>query len=125
MAPPGFRKLIVNALPGCMQELAKKSGCAESTIRRWLHRLRSAGECYISGWKRNCGGFTAIYAAGAGKDRPCRLKSKTTAQWCKEWRQRARTSGQLEMIYSRKNARRRADDAARRPQTWLSALGVL
>ena len=126
MAPVGFKTLIVRSLPGCMQELAKKSGCAESTIRRWLHRLRKSdavGVC-ISGYVRNCAAITAVYSAGFGPDAPCRLKAKTSAQYSKEWRKRARKSGSLELIYSRKNALRRAETAAKRQHTWLSALGV-
>lgn len=125
MPQPGFQKLIARALPGCMQELVAKSGCAESTIRRWLKRFRAAGQACISGWKRNAGAITAIYSAGMGPDAPCRLKPKTGAQYCKEWRKRARQSGDLDFVYARRNALERAKTAAKRPNTWLSALGAM
>jgi hypothetical protein len=122
MPPVGFEKLIARSLPGAMTDLVRKSGCAESTIRRWLHRMRAAGTCHISGWERNCASITAIYSAGPGPDVPCNLRRKTSAQYSKEWRKRARKSGELQFIYDRKNARARAQTAARRPNTWESAL---
>ena len=125
MPQPGFQKLIARALPGCMQELVIKSGCAESTIRRWLKRFRDADEAHISGWTRNAGAITAIYSAGKGTDVPCRLKRKTSAQYSKDWRKRAKQSGDLEFVYARRNAIERAKAAAKRPNTWLSALGVV
>jgi hypothetical protein len=121
---PGFRILIARSLPGSMTDLVRKSGCAESTIRRWLHRMRADGTCHISGWERNCSSITAIYSAGPGPDAPCRLKRKTSAQYSKEWRDRARKSGELDVIYARKNARDRASTATKKPHDWAAALFV-
>ena len=122
----GFKKLIAGALPGCMQELETKSGCAQSTIRRWLHRMRKTGECCISGWMRNSGAITAIYSGGMGPDAPCRLKKMTPAEYSKGWRKRAKKSGDLAVVYALKNARDRARTAARQaartPNTWFGAL---
>lgn len=124
MPPIGFGSLIARSLPGSMTDLVRKSGCAESTIRRWLHRMRADGTCHISGWERNCSSITAIYSSGPGTDVPCNLKRKTSAQYSKEWRKRARQSGELQFIYDRKYARDRAQTAAKRANTWASALFV-
>lgn len=124
MPPIGFKKLIADALPGTMKQLVEKSGCAESTIRRWLERMRLAGECHITRWERTGGQITPHYVSGAGKDAVCNLKSKTSAQYCKEHRKRLRKTGDLDFYYARIRAQRKAIAAKTKPQSWLSSLGL-
>lgn len=122
MAPPGFKKAILAALPGTVLEIRERTGLAESTIRRWARKLRGT-EMRISHYIRTGGLYTPHYVAGAGKDakEPAPM---TGAEYCRRWREKARKSGELEFVYARRHARDRANRAKKQPQSWLSALGL-
>lgn len=122
MAPPGFKKAILAALPGTVLEIRERTGLAESTIRRWARKLRGT-EMRISRYIRTKGLYTPVYVAGPGKDAN-EPDAMSTADYCRRWREKARKSGELEFVYARRHARDRAKRAEKRPQSWLSALGL-
>jgi hypothetical protein len=57
-----------------------------------MHR---EGKCHITGWVKTKGGGSnqAIYTAGPGVDAPCKLKPKSHAKKCKQWRERCKKQG--------------------------------
>lgn len=122
MPPVGFRSLIVRALPGTMCDLVRKSGCAESTIRRWLHRLRAENECHISGWRRNYGGHTPYYEAGPGKDARCNLKRLTNTEYARRWRAKMAGTEHGDVAAAKNRARKVADRVKSRPRDWAAML---
>jgi hypothetical protein len=124
MPPVGFRSLIARALPGTMNDLVRNSGCAESTIRRWLHRLRAEGECHIGGWRRNAGGPTPYYVAGPGKDARCNLKTFTNAECSRRSRARMKGTEHGDVMLAKNRARQVVERAKGRPHSWADALFI-
>ncbi len=122
MPPVGERATVKAALPGNIEQLVEKTGLAESTIRRWLVRMRKAEpkEAHIVGWKRKCGGMAPRYAAGPGKDMK-KPKARSNAQYSQKWRA-ARKVERLELEAARAEARACADRVASTNQSWFSAL---
>ncbi len=107
MCQLGFKVLIARALPGTMAELSVKSGCAESTIRRWLHRMRAKDEAYISDWPYNVSGPTAYYSAGPGEDMP-KPRAKTSGEYSKKWRKKAKREKRYKAIRASDNEKQLA-----------------
>jgi|SRR5471030_1751024 len=124
MSQIGFKSLIVRALPGTISDLVKKSGCAESTIRRWLNRMRADGECHIARWRRTGGSLTPFYVAGRGVDAVCNLKARTNAQYCRRSRAKMQGTEHGDVQHARELARKVADRSAAKQQTWAAALFV-
>lgn len=122
MAPPGFKKAILAALPGTIHDIRAKTGLAESTIRRWARKLKGKG-MRISRYKRTSGLYTPVYVVGYGPDAPD-PGALSCADYCRRWREKAKATGEIEFVYARRHARDRAKRAAKTPQTWLSALGL-
>lgn len=120
MPPVGMKSAVAAALPGTIHEIAKKSGLAESTIRRWLRELRENNAAHISRWNRQNGLPTPFYAAGPGKDRPA-PKARTSAQYSKKWRA-ARRKERIEREEARAEADEFVRQAASTPKTWASSL---
>lgn len=122
MPPVGEKETVAAALPGNIEQLVAKTGLAESTIRRWLVRMRKTEpkEARITSWKRKAGGMAPRYAAGPGVDAK-KPKARTQAQYSQKWRD-ARKEERLEIEAARTEARAAADRAARTPQAWTSAL---
>lgn len=117
MAMLGFKKLIEKALPGTIDELVKKSGCAESTIRRWLRRMRKSKECHIGKWVERCSCDTPYWVEGKGDDAPYVRLACTSAEYSKRWRDgKKRVDYKLmcELKLARAKARKNADIMAKR-----------
>jgi hypothetical protein len=122
MPPVGERAAVLAALPGDVHQLVEKTGLVESTVRRWLVRMRKAEpkQARVISWKRKNGGMAPRYVAGPGADAP-KPKARTQAQYSQKWRV-ARKAERLEIEAARAEARAHADRAARTPQAWTSAL---
>lgn len=124
MGPIGFKVLVLRAMPGTKLEIEAKSGCAKSTVQKWLLRMLDDGECHVIDWRRSSaqGSFQAVYAAGAGKSKRCPFKAYTNKQNKRRGRERLIASGENEFALAKRRARSHADKLAKQPQSWAAAL---
>lgn len=120
MDPPSARQTVKEALPGTIHQLVKKSGLTESCIRRWLRDMRDKKEAHISAYKRTAGLWTPLWVLGIGSDAK-KPKPLTSAHYCRMWRNKNRRDN-AEFKEAAKRAKKAADEAAKTPHDWLSAL---
>jgi hypothetical protein len=123
MPAPGFRHVVIAALPGALSELIEKSGLTKSSVIRWLRIMRDENVCHVSGWKRTGGNgpIKRVYSYGPGPDAPCNLKPMGGA--CYSARSRKKHPENCEIYNARRRARTTADRVAKTPNTWLNILG--
>ena len=135
MAPPSMIAKVEAALPGTVLQIVAKTGLVESTVRRWLVRLRADGKAHISKRLRNVGGSTPVWIAGPGEDAPP-IVPYTSAQYSKRFRRRVKKAiakavetGVEDKRYANKISKHIAGQTVAqtraKPNTWLSALGAM
>lgn len=124
MPPVGERSTVAAALPGYIEDIVLKTGLAESTIRRWLNRMRLADHktVHIARWKRKNGGMAPYYVLGDGVD-ATKPKPHSQAQYSRKWRKHRREK-KAERAAALAVTMAHAALAAKTPQTWASALGL-
>lgn len=76
------RRDILQAMPGTIYDLARRSGYHERTVRRWVKTLQAASDSHVGSWLRNTDGgrHAAIYHAGAGRNMPCPYKQRANSE---------------------------------------------
>lgn len=115
MPPVGFRKYVLEAMPGTPKELREKTGFASRTITYNVKRAMAAGECHISKWKRSDGkgGFQPVYASGPGENAVCKLKPWTDAEIGKRTWKKMKQDGRADIRLAHDSARYYAKKAER------------
>lgn len=123
MSQKSSRQAVFDALPGTIPQIVKKTGVCRATVYHWIGKLRAAGACHISSWRRTTGCSTPRYVAGPGVDapKPSRL---TGADYHRKHYIKHRRDVEMEMRATRKAARENAALMAKIPQGWAAALGV-
>lgn len=103
------RELLLECMPGATSELIERTGLARSWAFRVIKQMHEAGEIYVSEFRHQGlkgGHYIQVWDAGPGEDaKLTRQERQKVSQW----------------MLSEKLARKKV---ARRPNTWLSALGV-
>lgn len=98
---------ILDSMPGTVSEIIKKSGYERCTVERWMRRMKhddpAQRECHIIDWRRPevSGQFVAVYAAGPGKNAPCKLVAQSDAE---KWQRAIQLHG-MDKLRAKERAR--------------------
>lgn len=106
-----YEKAILAAMPGVQKVIIEVTGFPQSTVTTYVTALHERGMCHIKGWKRptkRLGKFVPVYAAGEGKDVPCRLKPLTGPERYQRAIKKLAASGKLEEATRHRKELRRA-----------------
>lgn len=124
MPTPSMEHVIFAALPGTIPEIMKRTGVGRACAYNWLKAFRAESKAHIKGWRRTTGQSSPYFVAGPGEDAP-RPKRQTGAAYNKRHYRKHRRDLDKELRASANAARANAASTRTKPQTWLSALGVV
>ncbi len=117
------RKELLAAMPGTQVELIARTGSTQGSMPRLIAELHGATLYHISGWKKGGGRApTAIYSAGAGKDRVCGLVPLTKSQVNQRYKKRLAKRGLLDEYRARQAETQRAVTLRKRGDPLINAL---
>lgn len=121
MPNPPLKQKVIDALPGTMPGLVKRTGgMSEAGIRRWLRILRGEERAHIKRWNRTVSSFSPFWVLGAGKD--AKLPQRhSQAVYSRRWRQK-RDLEKIEIAAVREQARANADRVAQNRDPLVAAL---
>lgn len=120
---PNHRQAVFAALPGTIPQIIKKSGVSRATVFAWIRVFQAERLTYIKRWKLTKGNPTPFYVIGEGENEP-RPGPQTSSQYSRRYYVKHRAEFEREQRANRRAAREYAATVAKRPQSWLSALGV-
>lgn len=104
------------------KEIAVRSHTGEAYTLKCMKALRDLGRVHVEAWRLHGRMYGAVYRFGAGVDAP-RPVPTTTKEWQRAYRARIRKDPVANALFlARMRAKDRAARAAKRPQTWMSAL---
>lgn len=107
---PNARELILAALPGTYDDLAKKTGLSKGSLVEWVPKLRGK-ELYVCDWQKKGCTRVMVFAKGAKPDVPCNIPPMTKAEYGKRYRERHhdKVLQRQRMHYAIKRAKVRPD----------------
>lgn len=134
MPTPSARAKIVAALPGCSEVISRKTGVAESSVRKHLRQLQAEGNANIARFVRTSGHPAAYWVAGPGENAEPPAP-QTTAEYSRAFRkrvekaiERAEQGKPFSDRYRKHVALHQADQLAKRlrgkPANPFAALGL-
>lgn len=116
---------FTTALPGTFRQVAASTGISDKAVRRRLRMLHATHQIHIGAWYRPAkGAICEVYHFGQGEDAKCHIKPLTDRQRSQRYYRKLRNTGEMEFFNARRSARDRANRATKKPQSWLSALGL-
>ena len=116
-----YKQAVFAALPGTVEQIAKKIGACCSTVYRWIAKLRGENQCFVKSWRRTSGHYRPSYAAGVGID-AILPAPRSDAEYDRKYYLKHCQVPRMELRATRKAARQNASKMAKSPQSWMSAL---